>query len=113
MTSLPGHNDYVFLCVIDAIEFLLSLRARCPPIFIRSRSNKMYHVTSLVRSQSNQLSVSPSDAALKNLVQSSLISVTPGTRIFKCDYISLYLHNWAVLRLCIVFSIHIQQWIIC
>ena len=38
-------------------------------------------------------------------VQSSLISVTPGTRIFKCDYISLYLHNWAVLRLCRVFSI--------
>ena len=25
---------------------------------------------------------------------SSLISVTPGTRIFKCDYLSLYLHNW-------------------
>ena len=28
-----------------------------------------------------------------------------GTRIFKCDYLSLYLHYWAVLRLCIVFSI--------
>ena len=65
----------------------------------------MYHVASLVRLRSNQLSVSPWDAALKKPVQSSLISVTPGTRIFKCDYISLYLHNWAVLRLCIVFSI--------
>ena len=42
---------------------------------------------------------------LKKPVQSSLISVAPETRIFKCDYISLYLHNWAVLRLCIVFSI--------
>ena len=41
----------------------------------------------------------------KKAVQSSLISVTPGTRIFKCDYISLYLQNWAVLRLCTVFSI--------
>ena len=65
----------------------------------------MYHVASLVRLRSNQLSVSPWDAALKKPVQSSLISVNPGTRIFKCDYISLYLHNWAVLRLCIVFSI--------
>ena len=37
-------------------------------------------------------------AALKKPVQSFLISVTP-------DYISLYLHNWAVLRLCIVFTI--------
>ena len=62
-------------------------------------------VTSLVRLWSNQLSVSPWDAALKKPVQSSLISVTPGTRIFECDYISLYLHNWAVLRLCIVFLI--------
>ena len=63
-------------------------------------------MTSLVRSRSNQLSVSPWDAALKKKpVQSSLISVTHGTRIFKCDYISLYLHNWAVLQLCIVFSI--------
>ena len=35
------------------------------------------------------------DAALKKPVQSFLISVTPGTRIF----ISLYLHKWMVLRL--------------
>ena len=41
----------------------------------------------------------------KKPVQSSLISVTPGTRTLKCDYISLYLHNWAAIRLCIVFSI--------
>ena len=54
----------------------------------------MQHVTNLVT-----VSVT-----LKKPVQSSLISVTPGTRIFKCDYISLYLHNWAVLRLCTVFT---------
>ena len=65
----------------------------------------MYNVTSLVRSRLNQMSVSPCDAALKKPVYSSLILVTPGTRIFKCDFISLYLHTWAVLRLCIVFSV--------
>ena len=45
--------------------------------------------------------MSPWDSALEKPVQSFLISVTPGTP----DYISLYLHNWAVLRLSIVFTI--------
>ena len=40
----------------------------------------------------------------KKPVQSFLMSVTPGTRSFKSDYISLYLHNLVVLRLCIVYG---------
>ena len=76
----------------DAIEFLLGLRAHCPLIF----SSIAIEPT---------VSVALRRGLKKKPVQSFLISVTPGTRIFKCDYISLYLHNWAVLRLCIVFSI--------
>ena len=62
----------------DAIEFLLSLRVRCPSIF--------------------------SSIAIKLNVPCDAFS-SIGIRIFKCDYISLYLHSWTVLRLCIVFSI--------
>ena len=48
---------------------------------------------------------SPWGAVLKRLVQSSLISVALETMFFKSDYIKRYLHNWVVLRLCIVFTI--------
>ena len=49
--------------------------------------------------------MSPWDAALKK--SDSVLSDIGDSwgRIFKCDYFSLYLHNWAVLRLCIGFTI--------
>ena len=87
------------------IKFLLSLRVHCPSIF-RSITIKLNVPHDKFSSIPIEPTVSvPWDAALKQPVQSSLISVTSGTRIFKCNNISLHLHNWAVLRLCIVFSI--------
>ena len=81
----------------------MSQRARCPSIFSSTAIE-----LSAPRDEFHSIEPTVGVAlrrGFKKPVQSSLISVTPGTRIFKCGYISLYLHNWAVLRLCIVFSI--------
>ena len=57
-----------------------SLRARCPSIF--------------------------SAIAIEKPVQSSLIFVR--LELFKSDNITRYLHNWVVLRLCVVFTIGVS-----
>ena len=80
----------------DAIEFLLSLRARCPS-FLESKctydesSSIAIELTFCVALRRGFKKV---DSVLSDIGDS-----------WDSVYISLYLHNWAVLRLCIVFTI--------
>ena len=48
--------------------------------------------------------VRPWDTVLKKPIQSSLTFVRLGQGLFKSDYITQSLHNWVMLRLCIVFT---------
>ena len=86
----------------DAIEFLLSLRARCPSSF-----SSIAIELNVPRDEFSSIAIELtfSVALRRGFKKAGSVLSDIGDSWLKSDYISLYLHNWAVLRLCIVFTI--------
>ena len=85
-------------------KLAIKLRARCPSIF-SSIAIELNIPRDDFSSIAIQLTFVILGHALKKAGSVLYDICAPGTRIFKSDYITRYLHTWVVLLLCIIFTI--------